>query len=250
MKITRSYIENVEGLDNIQLDYDKNSAERPSWIHITTKDFKPTYITIQTDTNSSILYKRFTGNFYYPYDMSKDEELKFYEKYAEYYDEYTLKNNLPMAVFLLEKMSALNIVKSSNILDLGAGTGIFSDIAAKEGYNNLTLLDISEPMLNSAKKKSSLTDKNFIVGDITSIDLSEKYDVVVSVMMFDAIAGSKIGEVLDKIAKHMSDSGYILLIEDKERDTYKKLFTPIEQGIVNISKEKGFSKWFFIGRKK
>ena len=44
--------------------------------------------------------------------------------------------------------------KNMRILDAGAGTGIIGEMLVKQGYTNIDALDISQNMLNEAKKKN------------------------------------------------------------------------------------------------
>lgn len=204
----------------MRLDFDSDTeGERPAWIHIKDPNFKARFVTVRTETDSEILYKRFTGNFYYPIDLKtpKEEEERFYQKYAQFYDENTGKNNKPMAQFLLDKILALKFPKDFKILDLGAGTGIFSDLAVGAGFTNITLFDYSKAMLDIAKKKPSLTNCTFILGDVKNLNLNEDYDLMISIMMFDSINDEDLPKVLASLRKSLKPNGYFLLIEDKER---------------------------------
>lgn len=250
LKIKAYYVKKSDGIDNLKVETEENYTDRPAWIHIKNENFNARFLDIETSKNSGSLYKRFTGNFYYPIDMTKDEELRFYGKYAQYYDEFTLRNNLPMAELLLNKLKELEVPRTAKILDLGAGTGIFSNIAVDAGFTEITLLDISKHMLDVAHTKENLDDKKYIVGDIVNTDIPESFDAIVSVMMFDAIDDDKLDSVLNKLQGNLNDRGYILLIEDKDRPYFEKHFETLEKGIFEVSKEKKFDKWYFIGRKR
>jgi len=104
-------------------------------------------------------------------------------------------------------------------------------------------------MLDVAKNKTSLFDKEFIVGDILKTPLEKTFDSVVSVMMFDAINDNDLGSVLGKIQENLNPNGYLLLIEDKERKEYENIFKVVEKGVFEVSKDKKFNKWYFIGQK-
>ncbi|PKM77244.1 MAG: SAM-dependent methyltransferase [Firmicutes bacterium HGW-Firmicutes-15] len=69
-----------------------------------------------------------------------------------------------------------------NILDIGAGTGLLSSFILDKFPNaNLTLIDISEKMIEVAK--SRFEDKpaiTYIIDDYTKYQFEEKYDIVVS----------------------------------------------------------------------
>ncbi|MDR3597465.1 class I SAM-dependent methyltransferase [Clostridium sp.] len=68
------------------------------------------------------------------------------------------------------------------ILDLGAGTGIFSEyILKKYPKASLTLIDISEKMLEISKLRfKNENNIKYIFEDYLSYDFNEKYDIIIS----------------------------------------------------------------------
>lgn len=68
------------------------------------------------------------------------------------------------------------------ILDLGAGTGIFSEhILKKYPKASLTLIDISEKMLEISKLRfKNKNNIEYIFKDYLSYDFNEKYDIIIS----------------------------------------------------------------------
>ncbi|WP_134703097.1 class I SAM-dependent methyltransferase [Ammoniphilus sp. YIM 78166] len=71
---------------------------------------------------------------------------------------------------------------SPNILDIGAGTGLFSAFMLKKYPNaNLTLIDISEKMLEVAKSRFlNHPNVKYITDDYTKYNFDETYDLVIS----------------------------------------------------------------------
>ncbi len=71
---------------------------------------------------------------------------------------------------------------SPNILDIGAGTGLFSAFMLKKYPNaNLTLIDISEKMLEVAKSRFlNHPNVKYITDDYTKYRFDETYDLVIS----------------------------------------------------------------------
>lgn len=71
------------------------------------------------------------------------------------------------------------IDKSAKIIDIGGGDSKLVDFLLEEGYENISVLDISANALERAKKR--LGDKagkvNWIVADITEFEPIEQYDV-------------------------------------------------------------------------
>ena len=69
--------------------------------------------------------------------------------------------------------------KNMRILDAGAGTGIIGEMLVKQGYTNIDALDISQNMLNEAKKKNVY--KRLICAPLSDIRIGQiqtaEYDV-------------------------------------------------------------------------
>lgn len=72
--------------------------------------------------------------------------------------------------------------EAPSILDLGAGTGLFSRMILHQfPQARLTLIDFSEKMLQEARLRfGSHSNVNYIVGDYTNYSFTEKFDMVVS----------------------------------------------------------------------
>jgi SAM-dependent methyltransferase len=73
----------------------------------------------------------------------------------------------------------LNLPKSAQIIDIGGGDSKLVDFLLQEGYENISVLDISEKALDRAKKRlGALADKvTWIVSDITTFAPSTTYDL-------------------------------------------------------------------------
>jgi tRNA (cmo5U34)-methyltransferase len=68
------------------------------------------------------------------------------------------------------------------IVDIGAGTGLFSAfILGKYPNSKLTLIDISEKMLDVAKSRfKNYSNVKYIVDDYTKYDFDDTFDIVIS----------------------------------------------------------------------
>lgn len=71
-----------------------------------------------------------------------------------------------------------------NILDIGAGTGILSEFTAnKFPKANLTLIDLSDKMLDIAKIRfNNNTNIKYITADYLSYNFNEQYDIIISAL--------------------------------------------------------------------
>lgn len=99
-----------------------------------------------------------------------------------------------------------------NILDLGAGTGLFSALIRNAFPKaNLTLTDISEEMLSIAKKRFSSDKKtNYVTHDYIAEDIHGNFDVVVSALSLHHSTESELGGVFGKIFECLNVGGIFI----------------------------------------
>lgn len=73
-----------------------------------------------------------------------------------------------------------NIPKEAKILDIGGGDSYLMDHLLELGYENLTLLDISENVIRRIKKRlgNKAQKVNFVVSDILDFLPNIKFDVI------------------------------------------------------------------------
>lgn len=79
----------------------------------------------------------------------------------------------------LEFIKKYNIPKSAKIIDIGGGDSKLVDFLLKEGYNNISVLDISEAAILRAKERlgEDANKVKWIVSDILDFKPIEKYDL-------------------------------------------------------------------------
>ncbi|MEG6521344.1 class I SAM-dependent methyltransferase [Desulfotomaculum sp. 1211_IL3151] len=112
---------------------------------------------------------------------------------------------------------AVSVAKTSNekpnILDIGAGTGLLSFFALEKYPNaNLTLIDISEKMLEQAKERFKGKPKvNYIIGDYSKYKFDKKYDVIISALSIHH------------------------LTEDEKKQLYKSIYLALNQNGVFVN---------------
>jgi SAM-dependent methyltransferase len=70
-------------------------------------------------------------------------------------------------------------MKNARIIDVGGGDSLLVDHLHSAGFENITVLDISEKALERARKRLGERAKNvkWIVSDITDFKPKEKYDL-------------------------------------------------------------------------
>ena len=79
----------------------------------------------------------------------------------------------------LRLIKSLNADKSAKILDVGGGDGSFVQALLDEGFENISVLNISKKVLENAKQRlgKSAEKVNWIVSDITEFQPVENYDI-------------------------------------------------------------------------
>ena len=73
-----------------------------------------------------------------------------------------------------------NIPKNANILEIGGGDSYLIDNLLEQGYESITLLDISENAIERIKKRlgEKAEKVRFVVSDILDFSSIEKFDVI------------------------------------------------------------------------
>ena len=79
----------------------------------------------------------------------------------------------------LDLIKATHLDKSAKIIDIGGGDSHLVDFLLEEGYQNITVLDISAKALERAQKRlgKNAEQVNWIVSDITKYDPDTTFDI-------------------------------------------------------------------------
>lgn len=252
--------ENFEKYNIKILDYDRTSNSRPAWIKFKNVPDEISFISIHLGKKGKggyriQIYKRYLGpglNIFIPVDFNSEEMRKYYNIWAKTYDSY-IKNktdNVLAGKFIVDKIK--KYLPRGDVLDLGAGTGIITELFAKEGFN-VTLVDYSKEMLAKARRKRYLKNSNFVCGDIRKLNINKKFDLIISFFSFANSSYFKENELdnLFKIVKkHLKSKGIIAVLGHTNKEKFRKDFKIIEEGVYELSKKDKFYTDYFIGRKR
>lgn len=79
----------------------------------------------------------------------------------------------------LEMIHGSKLPKTAKIIDIGGGDSKLVDFLLEEGYQNITVLDISANALERTKKRlgTKASQVQWVVSDIISFEPTEKYDL-------------------------------------------------------------------------
>lgn len=245
IKVTKVYQKEIAPSD-LDIEFDEKHSSKPHWLWVKNFKNRPRFISVQTSQNSDYIYKAF-GTFYYPIEdiPTQDIQRDLIAAVAIHYNEIVGDLNLKIAEFTLAEVKKLNLPKDVHLLDVGSGTGITSLPFVKAGYNNITLLDASEEMLEIAKSKPEFKTTKIVVSDIRKLKLPGKYGLIISSMMLCDLNKEQLEVAFKNLVKFLNKNAYIVLVEDEDREVYHKYFRTIASGMVPFNE---YNKFYFVGQ--
>lgn len=110
----------------------------------------------------------------------------------------------------------------AKVLDLGAGTGLFSSIVAPICPNaEFTLCDISEKMLNEAEKRFSdgRTKVKYVVKDYSSEPIDSTYDLIISGLSIHHLTDTGKERLFLNLHNNLNDNGLFINADQVLGDT-------------------------------
>lgn len=108
----------------------------------------------------------------------------------------------------------LNLPKSANIIDIGAGESRFVNYLLDKGYEHITLVDISEEALNKTKARLGEKGKSvkYIIADAGTFKATEKYDFWHDRATFHFLTGiTEIEHYTQNICRSLKTGAYFLI---------------------------------------
>ncbi|RMA58497.1 class I SAM-dependent methyltransferase [Ulvibacter antarcticus] len=112
----------------------------------------------------------------------------------------------------VEFINSFGLKKTAKIIDIGGGDSTLVDFLLEEGFENVTVLDISSKSLEKAKNRlgEKATKVNWIVSDITEFEPNTTYDVWHDRATFHFLTTTEQIEKYLKIARK-SVSGFLII---------------------------------------
>lgn len=124
-------------------------------------------------------------------------------------------------------------MNGKNILELACGSGEITLALAKEGYV-IEASDLSEAMIEEAKKKEESDKVNFFVMDMCQFDLQKKYDGVLC--LCDSInyllREEQIQSMIESVYAHLKEDGVFIFDMHTPDRLYEFEEEFYEEGIV------------------
>lgn len=114
----------------------------------------------------------------------------------------------------LEFLKELKIPLDAKIIDIGGGDSYFVDHLISLGYQNITVLDISELALEKARErlKEKADRVQWIVADISKFEVEEKFDFWHDRAAFHFLTSdTEINSYIEILNKSMNKNGSIVI---------------------------------------
>ncbi len=114
----------------------------------------------------------------------------------------------------LEFIHSFNLPKSSRIIDIGGGDSKLVDFLLDEGFENITVLDISSKALERAKKRlvGRANRVTWIPSDITEFSPDTTYDLWHDRATFHFLTkDTEIKKYLSAMRKSVKPGGYVII---------------------------------------
>lgn len=143
-------------------------------------------------------------------DISKNHWEKIYSSKQPNEVSWTQEHPKTSLDFLYEA----HLDKQANIIDIGGGESKFVDYLLNEGFENITVLDISEAALTRTKQRlgGKATNVNWIVSDITDFHPTSSYDFWYDRATFHFLTTEpQIVKYLSTARKAVKENGFITI---------------------------------------
>ena len=141
--------------------------------------------------------------------------MSVFESYSQYYDLLYRDKNYAGEADYIQRLIERERPGSKTVLDLGCGTGRHDFLLAERGYR-VTGVDMSADMLQVANAESAKVgaakSPRFAQGDVRSVRLGERFDVVVSLfhVMSYQTSNEDLISAMRTLREHVMPGGLVL----------------------------------------
>ena len=143
------------------------------------------------------------------YSSKDNQELaERYDQWSKDYESDLAQDFVYLAPLKTSEVFAKHVPKDARILDAGAGTGLVGVILADMGYGQMVAMDLSQGMLDEARKKNVYQDfHQMVMGETLDYD-TDSFDAVVTVGVLTV--GHAPASSLDELVRVTKPGGHIV----------------------------------------
>ena len=160
---------------------------------------------------------------------NKKELEERYNQWAKDYDSDLKKDFVYRAPQVAAEYFAKYVPTEARILDAGAGTGLAGKVLTEMGYGNLIAMDMSQGMLQEARKKSVYKELHrMVMGEKLDFD-TDSFDAVICVgtLTLGHAPASSLNELV-RITKPTGHIVYTLRPDIYEEKGFKEIHNEME----------------------
>lgn len=116
------------------------------------------------------------------------------------------------------------------VLEIGCGTGLLSEKIVKKWFSKqLYINDLVDDMCSKTANKCQLQSSHCLTGDIESLELPRKFDLMVSASTFQWLAEP--ARTFAKLAEHLNPKGW-LIFSTFGKDNFREVKAVTGSGLV------------------
>lgn len=164
------------------------------------------------------------------YSSRNNQELtERYNQWAKDYDYDLTHEILDRSPELSVDFFTRYVAKEAKVLDAGAGTGMIGEILAKNGYTDLVAMDLSQNMLEEARKKNVYRELHQMVMGESLGFATDSFDATICVGVLTI--GHAPASSLDELVRVTRPGGYIIFTlhtDMYQNSGYKEKQTALE----------------------
>ena len=165
------------------------------------------------------------------------ELLRRYDQWAKDYDADLEQEHEYRGPQITAEFFTRYVPKEAMILDAGAGTGLMGVVLAELGYHNLAAMDLSQGMLDKARKKNVYQELHQMVMGEPLNFATDSFDAVVSVGVFTMAHAP--ASSFDELVRVTKPSGHIIFT--LSTDAYEN--SGFKEKLIALESE---GKWKFV----
>lgn len=154
---------------------------------------------------------------------------EFFNSMAEKWDQVCQHDTEKIQYIL----NLLDIQKRGKILDVGTGTGILIPFLVKlvGSQGKVAAIDISDKMLELAKRKYSFENVSFICGDVLQDDLQkEYYDFIICYSVFPHFNDQQLA--VRSMSKYLKTGGKFIICHSQSREEINNLHKKASKAVA------------------